>query len=192
MIDCPDGQMRDLLPEYAHGVLGAEDAERVAGHVAGCEACRAELALIAQVRGAQALDVPRIDVAAIVRALPAAPRARRMVRSPARRWVAGHAWQFAAAAGVVLVVGLGVVMRRGPEATTARLADSSQVRAAATPPPAAARVEDGITFGGGLSDLSLDDLQSLLGQMDSIRTLPSKDPESITPVIAMNDGGKTL
>jgi len=63
--------------------------------------------------------------------------------------------------------------------------------AESTQSPASSRAEDGISFGGGLSDLSVNDLQALLGQMDSVRTLPSTDPESMTPVI-MNEGGKTL
>lgn len=195
MTDCPNGLMRDLLPEYAHGVLGAEDAARVAEHLAGCDACRAELELLARVQGAMALGVPRMDVAAIAAALPTAqPQAPAAVRVMPRRRVSRHVWQYAAAAGLVLVVGGGIVWRRGPAADAVRVADSSHVAAAgpeSTQSPAMARSEDGITFGGGLSDLSMNDLQALLGQMDSVRTLPSTDPESMTPVI-MNEGGKTL
>ena len=55
-----------------------------------------------------------------------------------------------------------------------------------------AHADEGISFGGGLSDLSVEDLQTLLGQMSSIKALPSTDPESMTPVIATNEGGKTL
>ena len=198
MTDCPNGLMRDLLPEYAHGVLGAEDAARVAEHLAACAACRVELALLARVQDAIAMGVPRMDVAAIAAALPKAPPT---VSVMPRRWVSRHVWQYAAAAGLVLVVGGGIVWRRTPDADTTRVADPSQVAAVAAVAAAAGaesaqsaalvRSEDGITFGGGLSDLSLNDLQSLLGQMDSVRTLPSSDPESMTPVI-MNEGGKTL
>jgi anti-sigma factor RsiW len=192
MTDCPNGLMRDLLPEYAHGVLGAEDAVRVAEHLAACATCRAEVALLARVQGALALGVPRMDVAAIAAALPKAPAA---VRVMPRRRVSRHVWQYAAAAGLVLVVGGGIVWRRAPEADAVRVADSSHaaamVGAKPAQSPALAQSADGITFGGGLSDLSLNDLQSLLGQMDSVRTLPSTDPESMTPVI-LNEGGKTL
>jgi len=203
MTDCPDGLMRDLLPEYAHGVLDGERTARVAAHVATCEACRAELALLAQVRDGLSLGVPRVDVAAIVRALPRAPVLRSMdagspglrVSRQARGRVAGWSpWQFAAAAGLVLAVGSGLLWQREPAVMRTRIADSSDVHVAAesTTSPAAVVGKDGITFGGGLSDLSLDDLQALLGQMDSVRTLPSTDPESMTPVIAMNEGGKAL
>lgn len=192
MTDCPNGLMRDLLPEYAHGVLGADDAARVAGHLAGCATCRAELALLGRVSDGLALGVPRMNVAAIVAALP---KPQPAVRVMPRRWVSQHVWQYAAAAGLVLVVGGGIVWRSAPDADVVRVADSSHVAMAvgaeSTQSPVAARSEDGISFGGGLSDLSVDDLQALLGQMDSVRTLPSMDPESMTPVI-MNEGGKTL
>jgi hypothetical protein len=201
MTDCPDGLMRDLLPEYAHGVLEGADAARVASHVMECAACREELALLGQVRSALAQGAPVMDVAAIVRALPAAPAAPtvapKAVRGGAMRgWVSRHTWQYAAAAGLVLAVGSGIVWRRAPVDTVMRLADSAHVGATAGAESTTARAvkseETGITFGGGLSDLSLNDLQALLGQMDSVRTLPSVDPESMTPVIAMTEGGKTL
>ena len=200
MTDCPNGLMRDLLPEYAHGMLGADDAARVAEHLAehlaACAMCRNELALLGRVQAGLALGVPRMDVAAIVAALPKAPpQPQPAVRVMPRPWVRRHVWQYAAAAGLVLVVGGGIVWRRAPDAAAVRVADSSHVAAAigaeSTQSPASVQSENGITFGGGLSDLSLNDLQALLGQMDSVRTLPSTDPESMTPVI-MNEGGKTL
>lgn len=196
MTDCPNGLMRDLLPEYAHGVLGADDAARVGEHLAACARCRAELALLKRVQDGLALGVPRMNVAAIVAALPRAPlQPQPAVRVMPPRWVRRHVWQYAAAAGLVLVVGGGIVWRRAPDAEAVRVADSSFVVVAAgaesTQTPASSRAEDGISFGGGLSDLSVNDLQALLGQMDSVRTLPSTDPESMTPVI-MNEGGKTL
>ncbi|MDP1892315.1 MAG: hypothetical protein Q8K55_15615, partial [Gemmatimonadaceae bacterium] len=123
------------------------------------------------------------------------PKPQPAVRVMPRRWVSRHVWQYAAAAGLVLVVGGGIVWRSAPDAELVRVADSSFVAVAAgaesTQTPASARTDDGISFGGGLSDLSVNDLQALLGQMDSVRTLPSMDPESMTPVI-MNEGGKTL
>ncbi|HEY3286755.1 MAG TPA: zf-HC2 domain-containing protein [Gemmatimonadaceae bacterium] len=196
MTDCHDELMRDLLPDYALGALAAEDATRVGSHLAVCASCRAELALLAQVRAGLALAAPRIDVAAIVSALPApptaAPRALGIVRAPLRR----HLWQYATAAGLLLVAGGGLFWRSSVTETGVRVADSSYVRLAtpseSTVSPAAGAAGDGITFGGGLSDLTLEELQTLLGQMDSVRSLPSTDPESVTPVIAMNEGGKTL
>ncbi|MBM3906597.1 MAG: zf-HC2 domain-containing protein [Gemmatimonadetes bacterium] len=193
MTDCPDGLMRDLLPEYAVGVTGVDDAARVSAHLATCEACRAELALLKQARAGLSLGVPRMDVAAIVSALPAPATASRPLRA-APRWTIGrHVWQFATAAGLVLLVGGGLIWQRDRAAPTALVADTAAVATATEEPVAVtpASAESGISFGGGLSDLSLEDLQALLGQMDSLKTLPSTDPESMTPVIAMNEGGTT-
>src|SRR5512133_1917191 len=104
MTDCPNDLMRDLLPEYALGVLGADDAARVAEHLGACAECRAELALLDRVQDGLALGVPRMDVAAIVAALP---KPQPAVRVMPRRVVSRHVWQYAAAAGLVLVVGGG-------------------------------------------------------------------------------------
>jgi anti-sigma factor RsiW len=184
--------MRDLLPAYAHEALDAVESARVAAHLADCEACRFELALVERSRDAMRMGVPRVDVAAIVAALPLAsrPMVRRAERSAAARWALRPVWQYAAAAGLVLVAGTGIVWQRTAGDGRARLADSTLVRSAGpTRPAQATRVahpESGIGFGGGLSDLSVDELQSLLGQMDTLRALPSTDPASMTPVIAMN------
>jgi len=82
---------------------------------------------------------------------------------------------------------------RGATVTTlAQVADSAVVRVAAETTVSPKASDQGVTFGGGLSDLSLNDLQKLMGQMDSLKTLPSTDPESVTPVIALTEGGKGL
>lgn len=207
MTDCPNGLIRDQLPEYVHGVLAADAAARIDAHLDGCEDCRAEVALLGKARAAMALFTPKMDVASIAAALPAPRVASRMAPSVAprvtarrtpRRFAVSAAWQYAAAAALVLAVGSSALWLGAPEQAAQRVADSSSTAvsgtAAAVPAGAAvvAQSENGMTFGGGLSDLSLDDLQSLLGQMDSVRTLPSSDPSSMTPVLTVNEGGKSL
>ena len=192
MTDCPNGLMRDQLPGYVHGRLSAADASRVDAHLEGCDECRAEVALLGKARAALSLGVPRIDVASVVAALPA-PRVTRR-RAP-RRFAVLASWRYAAAAALVLAVGSSVLWQRARFTTSPRLADSSSVvvpESAALVSPAPRPSEDGITFGGGMSDLSLDDLQSLLGQLDSVKTLPSTNPESMTPIITLKEGGKSL
>ncbi|MBI2409357.1 MAG: hypothetical protein HYV19_13765 [Gemmatimonadetes bacterium] len=194
MTDCPNGTVRDLLPEYAHGLLEGNEAALVAEQVAACAMCREELALLGQVNEGLTRGAPRVDVAAIVRALPTAATPR-LAQTTSRRWVSRHVWQYATAAGLILVAGSGIVWKYEPDGQVTRVADSSHVATTAAdvaPSAASMSADEGITFGGGLSDLSVDDLQLLLGQMDSLRTLPSTDPQSVTPVIAINDGGKTL
>jgi anti-sigma factor RsiW len=196
MTDCPNGVMRDQLPGYVHGLLSAADVSIIDAHLEGCEDCRAEVALLGKARVALSLGVPRIDVASVVAALPAPRVALRHSPRAASRWFGvAAAWKYAAAAALVLAVGSSALWHRARGTTGQRLADSSSVvvpESAASVSPAPGRSEDGITFGGGMSDLSMDDLQSLLGQLDSVKTLPSTNPESMTPIITLKEGGKSL
>lgn len=74
MIDCPEGEIRDLLPLLLAERLLPAERSAVEAHLAGCTACAAELSLLAEMR--RALDAsPPVDVGAIVRALPS-PRPR--------------------------------------------------------------------------------------------------------------------
>ena len=79
MSECAATTMRDLLPEYLHSRLGVEERAQVAAHLAECEECPLELAMLTSVREAMRQRTPAIDTAAIVRALPR-PRRRRAVR----------------------------------------------------------------------------------------------------------------
>lgn len=94
MMDCPNAEIRDLLPDFVHRALSDGDAARVTAHLGSCAACRDELALLRT--SAAVLRVrPVVDVAAIVRALPAppaqAPVAPRLVREDGARPIEGEA-----------------------------------------------------------------------------------------------------
>ena len=41
MIDCPNGDVRDALPDYLHDRLDTARRRQVESHLAGCDACRA-------------------------------------------------------------------------------------------------------------------------------------------------------
>lgn len=71
MIDCTNAEMRDALPDLIHGRLSELDRITMTAHVESCAGCRSELSLLEQVRASAPL-APRMDVAGIVRALPAA------------------------------------------------------------------------------------------------------------------------
>ena len=201
MTECADGLMRDQLPEYVHGTLPADAAARVDRHLDVCASCREEVVLLKSVRAVAARRTPVVDVASSVAALPAPPSPVpvRVLKARAR-WTTTRSWQYAAAAAVVLVVGTTTMWRAAPGPELVRVADSSSVRPGAAPvagePASAGSViagtnagPEGMSFGGGLSDLSVTDLQALLVQMDSVKTLPSRDPASMTPVIEVKDGG---
>ena len=49
MIDCPNSEIRDLLPDLLHGSLSSADRVRVEAHLAACDACSQELALLRRV-----------------------------------------------------------------------------------------------------------------------------------------------
>jgi anti-sigma factor RsiW len=108
MIDCPNGDVRDLLPDYLHDRLGSTARASVERHLAGCAACRDELGLLRDLRGTLQ-RAPRIDVAAVAAAIPA-------YRPAARKSRAGG-WRIAAAIAAIAV----------GERTTVAAAASGQV-----------------------------------------------------------------
>src|SRR5437870_551008 len=94
MIDCSNGDMRDLLPELVHDRLAPSERARIEAHVASCEACRAEVALLRALRATMG-RTPAIDVASIAAAIPA-------YRAPVRR-----SWTGLRAAAVIAAIAVG-------------------------------------------------------------------------------------
>lgn len=145
MRECDDVDVQDVLPEYLGGALGAAERARVERHLDACEHCRAELALLREVRAMH--RAPTVDVARIVAALPKPPvavrpadvapappdvvslDAHRARREAGRGGSAAFPWR--RAAGIVAVLFAGgvtwAVTQRGPEATP-RAADTPVVR----------------------------------------------------------------
>lgn len=206
MNDCPNGTMRDLLPAYAHGTLSSAERAAVAEHLASCEDCRAEVELI--MAASRAFASPEIDVGRIVASLPAPPRRR------VQPTFANRAQRIAAAIAIVAIGAYSVVAIRDSKRTNVRSSPASvpgstagTTLAAAAPPPAAPAVVDSprheartpaagaasratMSFGGGISDLSDEQLDTLLGELDGLDALPSVEPEThLTPILPPADGG---
>jgi anti-sigma factor RsiW len=203
MHDCADGDMRDLLPGYVHGALSAAERATVAAHLETCADCAAEVELIAAV--SRAFPAPTVDLGRIVKALPAAPRGAR------RGVAAGRAWRAAAAIGIVAIGAFSVIALRGyfsatPRRTASVPAPATGAALATTDAPHAPIVVDspihvnspavsskprsGISFGGGISDLTDDQLNTLLGELDALQALPSTEPEThLSPIVPLADGG---
>lgn len=210
MRDCEDGNMRDLLPGYAHDALSAAERAKVAAHLATCGDCAAELELIEA--ASRAYPAPKVDVSKIVKALPSAPRAG------SRPFFATRIGQLAAAVAIMAVGALSVFALRGwfggtsydvevgggalASNDTARsphtvVPDSPAVTAAPAPSRAIAVAPagngSGLSFGGGLSDLTDDQLDTLLSELGALDALPSAEPEThltpITPIVPPADGG---
>jgi hypothetical protein len=206
MTDCPNGEMRDRLPDLLHERLEASARAVVIAHVEACDDCRAELMLLREARVALSSDVRVVDVASIARvviARTASPAAvettRRRARSP---WMD---WRVAASIALLAVGGasFAVIRARQPVAAPVptavspsepapvvqRVATDTERRllpATATPAvPATAE----LSAAGGVGDLSDNDLRVLLDDLDSIDAMPSAEPEPVTVRVAIPGSG---
>jgi hypothetical protein len=100
MNDCPNADIRDLLPDLVHRRLDAEAHAMVEAHLAECADCRSELALLRDLRASLG-RTPRLDIGAIAAAVPA-------YRSPVRgSWVG---WRTAAAITILVAGGSSVAL----------------------------------------------------------------------------------
>ena len=208
MNDCPNADVRDLLPDLIHGRLDPSTRAMVESHLRGCADCQAELALLRDLH-ASLRRAPALDVTAISAAIPA-------YRAPARRsWVG---WRAAAAITLVAAGGSSLlVMRRTisprpdsllvaaapvspapaspvaaqtapvsvapavPESRSAPVARTPRVAAVTGAPQETAEPARGreLAMGGGsLTDLSDRELASLLKEIETLDALPSTDVES--------------
>lgn len=203
MRDCENAEMRDLLPDLLHARLGPSERAGVERHVAACDDCAAELALLRQAQASMAM-APVVDVSRIVAALPRAGIRRR----PSRM----IGWRGAAAIAAVL---LGVVSLRvsrqadtpGGEPVAPSGAVSTPTAAASTAGPdavatavvaeprpvaSAPRVTrspvPALTPAGGLADLSDDDLERLLGKFDGLTGVPDTEPDADMSPVTLDEG----
>lgn len=155
MTECRTPELQDLLPDFVAESLGDADRVRLTAHLAECDACTADLALLRQVRAA-AVKSPPIDVARIVAALPRPGATTKPVlqvhrggptpptmRAPSRASVfrGSSLVRMAATIGVVLAGGLSLlVARRGTAAFNAS-PDALQVGASTASDTAAVATE---------------------------------------------------
>lgn len=180
MTECPNGEIRDLLPELLHGALDGATRSRVEAHVAECVSCREELALLRQVQ-ALAPRV-RVDVARIVSALPAPELARW------RAW-SSHAWQIAAAVVFMAAGGTLVArqMRRAPDADRTRPAVVASTYDSAVGGTATGDVE--LSVGYDYSELTDAQLQALLKDVEHMSAVPMAEPDASVPAVTVTNGG---
>ena len=105
MNDCPNAEIRDQLPDLLHERLDPSARAAVTAHVAACGDCRDELELLRGIHGMLIERAPRIDVAAVVAALPK-PAAREIrAARPRRTWAD---WRVAAAVTLLVAGGSSV------------------------------------------------------------------------------------
>lgn len=191
MTDCENGEIRDLLPAWAHGQSAAAEHARVEEHLSLCLSCQAEVALLRTVVASFDAATPRLDMDAIVRALPAGglrvvPRSAQAPR--ARYWMA-------AAASVLVVGTVSLAGLRGVFGTTAPTVDQFALdsvgqevgpgQAAAVAAPAST---SGLSVVGGVSDLSNDNLNALLVELETISPTIDAEPASLRRPLIENEG----
>ncbi len=202
MNDCPNADVRDLLPDLVHGRLDETTRARMESHLAGCADCRSELSLLRDVRAAT-LRTPGLDLGAIAAVVPA-------YRTPVRRSWAG--WRTAAAVTLIVAGGSSIIVTQrlgtnrqdsvvvpvispsdpvpnprviastptSSSAPSPAAAVDSSVRPTPTVAPVVAPVERELAMsGGGLTDLSDRELTSLLKEIESLDAVPSTDVESV-------------
>jgi hypothetical protein len=172
MIDCPNMEMRDRLPDLANDTLVAAERELVLAHLAQCAGCTAEIEILRTTRLILVTTTPKVNVAGIVSALPqygvasigSAPSARH------RSW--GSSWRIAAAV-TFLAAGIGsyaLVTRDAPalvvDTTIATMADTTV----------------GLGLNGALVDMSDAELTALVSNIESIEALPSTDVETTSSI----------
>ncbi|MHB1298704.1 MAG: zf-HC2 domain-containing protein [Gemmatimonadaceae bacterium] len=197
MTDCTNGELRDLLPLLAHDALEAGDAARVRQHLATCADCRTELALLATARDAFDAATPVISTTAIVAGVQRAMRPRAVPRPTphrayGRRWMPGRL--VAAAASLVLVASVSLtVLARNFGAPAAGQADGDTVMVASGPRDSASEVRlfasAGLSVTGGLSDLSDDELTTLLDELDSVEATIDAEPSTLRHALIEDPGG---
>jgi len=187
MTECQNETMQEQLPLLARGTLSTSDAATLRTHVAGCEACAADLRLLE--RSARLFDqvTPRVDTAAILAKLPAAPGSRPVltVSRGARRRFAPPRYALAAAASLVLVATLSLAALRdnffGSAVQPDSLTDSNPTLVAALPV--------GLVGGNELGELGVDDLERLLRELDQLQATVAAEPVTMQrPVSSAPEG----
>ena len=208
MTDCPNGDIRDLLPDLVNDRLAPDQRAEVEAHLGSCDTCREELALLRGMRRSMH-RAPAGAVADIVGALPA-------YRAPAARL--GKGWRIAAALLLIAGGGTSIVVARnerilggdsaqvaiapavpsvsaGPSAAPSAPTMQRAVAAAATAAtrPAAAPAPRELTVAsasvGDLSESELDALVKDLGTLDAVTPADVEQAAPVSPLPPSSTSG---
>ncbi|MEO8575925.1 MAG: zf-HC2 domain-containing protein [Gemmatimonadales bacterium] len=218
MNDCVVTGVRDALPDLLHGRLSELDTATMTAHVGSCPECRAELALLREVKSAAPL-APEMDVVRIASSLPrygGAAVMHTLPAKPARKTSLRFAMLAAAAALVVALGGVAVTTVRNSNDAAQASAVASATQSGATQStgtaeivaPAASAPDQSVTkeptrvgiapvqkqvaslsFVGGTQDLSDSELEMLLAELDGMESIPAAEPQSVTLSVEGIEGG---
>lgn len=200
MNDCPNVEMRELLPDRIAELLPSGEAARVDAHLASCEMCTYEVTVLRAARATMQrrgqLDVQRVSLA-----VASATRAGVPARRPSRASTWGG-WRAAASIALVAVGATSVAVWNNagsaPRDSVVAVSTPAATNAGATTNAGtgtganagAASTTRGLSVAGGLSDLSDTELESLLGEIGTIETANVAEPEDVLPVINTAEGAR--
>src|SRR5687767_3938371 len=184
MNNCMETEIQEMLPDLLHGTLAADTRARVEAHVASCEQCREELAVLRTVKSA-AVFAPVINVDQVVRQIPPYQKIVPAVERPATTRVV--AWLVAATMAIAVIGGGSLVLARRdvPPAFVSTDPPVSNPSPAALEPASTSRsgsqpetnlpVVEPHTHAlalaadvGGLSDGNLEQLMTEMAQFDAL------------------------
>ncbi len=217
MTDCVNTEVRDALPDLLHGRLSGLDTATMTAHVESCADCRAELALLRELR-TSAPFAPRMDAARIASALPAYGGVA-IVIAPTSRPARASAWRsLTLVASAAIVVALGAlavtnlrtapddasapVVASAPPATVIAVPETAGAANAPLPAPShpAAKVPTraasteravaSLSFVGGTHDLTESELETLIAELDGMQSIPAEEPQSVTLSVEDIEGGQ--
>jgi hypothetical protein len=175
MIDCPNVEMRDRLPDLVNETLSVAERDLVLEHLAGCAACTAEIEILRTTRLILLKATPKVNVAAIVGALPQYG-VKSIASAPSVRhgsWA--NSWRVAAAV-TFLAAGIGSyeLLNNG---SGARPIDSLAI----VSPDSTV----GLGLTGALADMSDAELTALASDIDQIEALPSTEVETLGSAVGI-------
>ncbi len=190
MSECRDIVMQEQLPEYLHGALTSEDHGAIEAHLNVCSDCSEQLELLRTARQTlSARTVPQIRIASIVAALP---RPETVQRGRRQRSLVSP-WRMAAALTVIVLGGLSLPTLRtyvngGSVLPDSLISDSSaQIAVEAGAPRGVMAPTAG--NGSSLSDLEDEDLEMLIGSMESLESVPLAEPDAAARRFGVTEGG---
>src|SRR4051812_38365061 len=106
MVDCPNVEMRDRLPDLANDTLVVAERELVLAHLAECAECTAEIEILRTARLIMLKTTPKVNIAGIVSALPRYGVKSISSAPSVRRTSWANSWRVAAAV-TFLAAGIG-------------------------------------------------------------------------------------
>ncbi|HEX5972834.1 MAG TPA: anti-sigma factor [Gemmatimonadaceae bacterium] len=179
MTDCPDGDIRDLLPDLLHGRLDAGERAAVEAHLRECADCRDELELLRRMRTALR-RAPAVNVERIVAELP--PYRAPTQHRPARSW---GGWRIAAAVTLLAAGGTSVVVARRGDRKPASVASAPAT--VATPAPRELALAGGTI--GELDDSELSALIDDVGSLDAVTPADVDNAAAAGPIAPTTSNG---